>query len=527
MIGAILLTQWRSMRTFRSGGFSVSSAFSWLSGILFYGFWSLAAFGAQAFFSNPENSGYFPAVLLPGLLLMLCYWQITPIVTASMGGSLDLKKLLVYPIPHGKLFAIELLLRVTTCLEMPIVLIGIVIGLLRNPAIHGALPLLLSALAFFAINVLLTAGFRNLLEQLLRRKRTKELLMFLVVAMSVAPQLLLGRKVRLKNLSQWNPSPLHLSWGADTFIVPGLVLAVCLVLAYLFARFMFESGLRFDGEQSRIATAPASQSASRWGWIFTWPERVFPDPVAAIMEKELRSSLRTPQFRFVLVIGSAFGLLIYLPMLMRGGPGGSSFMSDNILAFASVYAVLMLGNVSYFNSFGFERSAVQAWYSYPVRFRTTVIAKNLSAICFILLELLIVTLVSVVFRFNVTPQKLVESIIVSLICALYLIAIGNIASVRLSHPMNAERISQSGSSKAKNVIILAAFPILVLPVGLAYWARSVFGSSTVFFGVLGLAAAFGLVLYFIGLDTTVRIGTERRERILTDLSRGDGPVSVS
>ena len=534
MIAAILLAQWRSMRSFRSGSFSISTAFSWLSGFLFYGFWSFAAFAGQSFFKNPENSAYFPLVLSSALLVILLYWQITPIITASMGASLDLKKLLAYPIPHTKLFTIELLLRVTTCIEMPIVLIGIAIGLLRNPQMHGTLAILLAVLCFLAINLLLTAGLRNLLEQLLRRKRAKELLMFLLVAISVAPQYLLAKRLHPSDLSKWLPDSPYLPWAATAhlmlgsgYAIPALTLAVSLLLAFLFARSQFEVGLRFDGEQSRITAPSRAQTGSKTEWLFRWPAYLFPDPIAAIIEKELRCSFRTAQFRFIFAMASAFGLILYIPMRMRGVPGHSTVMSENILAFASVYAVLMLGNVSYFNSFGFERSAVQAWYSYPVPFRTTIIAKNLSALCFIACELLLVSLVAAVFRFSITPAKLLESLLVSLICALYLIAVGNIASVRLSHPMNPERVSQGGSAKAKNAIILAAFPILVLPVGLAYWARSVFGSQIVFLGILALAAIFGAVLYFIGLDTTVRIGSERRERILTDLSRGDGPVSVT
>jgi hypothetical protein len=37
-------------------------------------------------------------------LLAFAYWQLMPVVSASWGGA-DLKKLLAYPIPHGKLFS--------------------------------------------------------------------------------------------------------------------------------------------------------------------------------------------------------------------------------------------------------------------------------------------------------------------------------------------------------------------------------------------------------------------------------------
>ena len=533
MISAILLAQWRSMRTFRTGGLSPSTVFSWLSGFVFYGFWCFAAFGAEEFFKNPANGQYFALVLSSGLLIVLLYWQITPIITASMGASLDLKKLLAYPIPHRKLFAIELLLRVTTCFEMPILLFGTAIGLLRNPDLGGmrnAPGIVVTVSAFIALNIFLTAAFRNLLERLLRVKRTKEVLMFLVVAISILPQFLIAKHIRSTDISKWLPDSPYLPWSAashillrTSFAIPALTITAVLAAAYLFARSQFERSLRFDGESSRVRAFSSPQA--RWEGLFKWPAKIFPDPIAAIIEKELRSSLRTPQFRFVFMMAAAFGLVLYLPA--RISSRQNPFMAENMISFASIYGVLLLGNVSYFNCFGFERSAVQAWYSYPVPFRTTMIAKNLSALSFILVELVLVSIVAAVFRFQIVPEKVMESFAVSLICALYLVAIGNIASVRLAHALNPERVSQGGSSKAKNAIILAAFPILVLPVGLAYWARFVFNSNLIFFALLLFAATFGAILYYIGLDSAVRIGMERRERILTELSRGDGPVSAT
>ena len=271
MISAILLAQWRSMRTFRTGGLSPSTAFSWLSGFVFYGFWCFLTFGAEEFFKNRENGESFAHVLSPGLLLVLLYWQITPIITASMGGSIDLKKLLAYPIPHRKLFAIELLLRVTTCLEMPILLLGTVIGLLRNPDLGGvrnAPGILVTVLAFIALNILLTAAFRNLLERLLRIKRTKELLMFVVVAVSVLPQFLIAKHVRPTDFGKWLPDSPYLPWSAAShillrtgFAIPALTIAVVLTAAYFFARSQFERSLRFDGESGQRACRQFTASA--------------------------------------------------------------------------------------------------------------------------------------------------------------------------------------------------------------------------------------------------------------------------
>ena len=56
--------------------------------LLFYGFWLFAAYTAQAFLANPGNQTYFEPVLSPSLLIVFLYWQITPVITATMGASL-------------------------------------------------------------------------------------------------------------------------------------------------------------------------------------------------------------------------------------------------------------------------------------------------------------------------------------------------------------------------------------------------------------------------------------------------------
>jgi len=538
MIAAILLAQWRSMRTFRSGGSRAAAVVSWISGLLFYGFWAAAAFGAQAFFANPENGHLFSIVLSSGLVLMFLYWQVTPVITASMGASLDLKKLLAYPIPHGKLFLVEVLLRLTTCGEMLLVLAGVVIGLWRNPVTGGLrhAPVLLgAAFLYIAFNILLAAGLRNLLERLLLRKRMKEVMMFLLITASILPQFLLNKKFRPAQLDSLSiPDTLFLPWSAtshlllsSSFAVPLAAMSVCLALAYFFSRWQFETNLHFDGSSAKAPAALKRMGTIRYDAFFRWPARVFPDPVAAIIEKELRSLVRTPQFRLIFLLGSAFGLIMWLPHLMGKGRNTHSFMNENILTFASVYGVLVLGQVSYFNCFGLERSAAQAWYSFPVPIIRTLVAKNLAAATFIALQVTMVTLTSIVLRLDVSPLKFIENVVVSGLAAVYLMAFGNIASVRMPRAVNPDKMTQSGASKAMNAVILLVFPVVMLPIGLAYWARTVFHSEPVFFALLGVAAILGAILYWMGLTSAADAAYGRREKILSDLSRGEGPLSIT
>jgi ABC-2 type transport system permease protein len=537
MIWAILRAQWLSMRAFRLSGKPASAIFSMVTSLLFYGFWVFAAYAAQAFLANPDNNDSFTLFLSPALLAAFLYWQVTPVITATMGASLDMKKLLVYPVPHGQLFLIEVMLRVTTCLEMLLIVAGISIGIARNPAMGGlaAIPrVLLASGLFIAINLLLSAGLRSLLERLMLRRRTREIMIPLLVALSVAPQFLVRSKVDPERMKRFfTPMP-YLPWGAaaeillhQDVLLPAALLLLFACVAYIFGRSQFEAGLRYDGESGTVRKPAIRQEQ---GWIerfVRFPARFLPDPIGAIFEKETVSLSRMPPFRLIFMMGSALGVILWLPRILNGQAFAPGFLNNNILTFASCYSVLVIGQVTYFNSFGFDRSAAEAWFSMPVPIGKTITGKNLAAAFFILLELLLTLMVAFVFRVPLSAQRIAESFCVSLIAALYLLSFGNITSTRVPRVLNPEKIGQGGSSKAMNALIMLCFPLVLSPIALAYWARSVFESDAVFYGMLGLASAFGALLYWIAMDSATEAANSRREKILAELSRGEGPVSVS
>ena len=111
IISAILRAQLLSMRL-RTGTRRGGAVFSAITGLVFYGFWTAARLGRGFYFSPiPGNAANFVPVLSSGLLFVTLYWQVAPVISAGFGASLDLRKLLAYPIPHGKLFTVEILLR--------------------------------------------------------------------------------------------------------------------------------------------------------------------------------------------------------------------------------------------------------------------------------------------------------------------------------------------------------------------------------------------------------------------------------
>src|SRR5579859_7050613 len=107
MIAAILRAQLLSMRI-RSGRRG-SAVLGLITGGIFYGFWAFFAWTLMLFFSLEDQTPLFVPGLCWALMFVTLYWQLAPVISASFGASLDLKKLLAYPIPHNKLFLVEVM----------------------------------------------------------------------------------------------------------------------------------------------------------------------------------------------------------------------------------------------------------------------------------------------------------------------------------------------------------------------------------------------------------------------------------
>src|ERR1700691_3147787 len=160
-IGAIVWAQWRSTRNLlpraNLGGLIFSGALT----TVWYGAFTYFAVLAAILLSRPGELGSFHKILPPALLLCLLYWQVIPVLLTSMGASLDLRKLLVYPIPKRALFAIEVILRVSTGIEMLLLLIGAAIGLLFDAAVPHWAPFSLAVGVIFSL--FCSTGIRDLL----------------------------------------------------------------------------------------------------------------------------------------------------------------------------------------------------------------------------------------------------------------------------------------------------------------------------------------------------------------------------
>jgi ABC-2 type transport system permease protein len=314
----------------------------------------------------------------------------------------------------------------------------------------------------------------------------------------------------------------------DSALLALISLCAWTAVALWFGRAQFERNLRYDAVAAQ-ATPLSPVSAQRQAWterFYRWPSLFLRDPLAGLVEKELRTLARSPRFRMVFIMGFTFGLMVWFPMIAgrRGGHAGEG--SQFFLVAVCVYAMTLLGQVSYWNCLGMDRSAAVFYFAAPQPIGLVLIGKNIASLFFIYLEALILSGVTVALGMSGGGRLVIETLLVVGVCAGYMLGLGNLSSVHYPRPLSPERVSHGGGSGVQGLIFLL-YPLALAPVFLAYLARYAFDSETAFVVGMIIAAAIGAILYWQAMESSVRTAVKRREQILQELSKGDGPVSAN
>jgi ABC-2 type transport system permease protein len=527
---AILWAQWRTLRnSYPRAGIGWTNILT----SIWYGFWTLAAVAAARLLANPENLGLLK-VVLPGILFVVfLYWQVVPLLLAATGASLDLRKLQAYPIPISQLFGIEVLLRLTAGIEMLLVLMGVAAGTLLNPK----LPVwsTLAFLPYILFNLFLAVGVRDLVARLLARKRVREIAFFLLVICAALPQMLLTRSPSTGGrIRMFLASETHFGWpwsvtanlvqGVDVLHSLGIILAWTAAVA-VFGRWQFHRTLSFDADAAR---ASGSEPVSQLGLaerFYRLPSAVFADPLGALIEKEVRFLMRSPRFRLVFLMGFTFGLVIWLPMAFGRAGMPRTFLGTNYLTVVSVYSLLLLSEVCFWNSFGFDRSAAQVYFLAPLSFSRVLIGKNLSALFFIVLEISAITAVCALLGMPLNLMRLAEAYSVAGVISIFLLGAGNLLSIHQARAVDPATSFRKGTASRVQAILFIVYPVAFLPAGLAYLARWAFDSEIAFFAVLAINGSIGLVVYRIALESAVAAAERLKEQMVTALSAGEAPIA--
>jgi ABC-2 type transport system permease protein len=320
---------------------------------------------------------------------------------------------------------------------------------------------------------------------------------------------------------------LPLGQTASTTALSWLSLCAWVLLAGWFGRAQFERNLRYDTLAAQATPmTPLSARTRRWTERFyRFPGILWSDPLAAIVEKELRTLMRSPRFRMVFVMGFTFGLMFWLPMVLRRNASHAGFLAHNFLVIVCVYAMTLIGQVTYWNCFGIDRSAAVFYFAAPQPMSRTLLGKNIACLFFVYLEAVVLMSLTLAVRVNFSLGQAAETFMVIGICATYVMALGNISSVHYPRALSPERVSQSGGGNRAQALVMMLYPVVLLPVILAYVARYAFESQAAFVVVLSVAAVIAAVFYGLAMESAVKAASTRRQFILEELSRGDGPIA--
>lgn len=477
---------------------------------------------------------------IPGTyLLVMGYWQVAPILTMSLGVSLDLRKVGIYPISTRTLFGVECLLRIGTGFEMLILLFGLQFGLI----LHGsprALDMTAAAIAFVILNVFLSAGVRNLMERLFRRRHWREAFVFLFVGITVVPSIMMQSETaretgswlaeRGSGLPDWVlPSNVagRMAMGQAQ---PGdpFILAVMIAIAAVFGYEQFRRTVR-HGVTGTAASAKPAAGASIIGFLRERLVRVvqwLPDPSAALIEREFRYLWRSPRFRLPFIMGFSFGVLVWLPIMLHFRDRPNDWVNQSAVTFISLYSFLMLGPVLFLNRFGFDRGGTRSFYWLPLRFRTVLLTKNLVSLLVAITEVLLIAAAAKLLGLALGRWSVLEAVGVSAIALLYLTSIGNIMSVRFPVASNPDRVSRAGPGHGiRAAVQFFIYPMMMSPIMLAYVIRYVRGDLNGFLAWLVGISVVGVALYAITLWYSARYGDMRREAMLSSLLEGAAPVA--
>jgi ABC-2 type transport system permease protein len=314
----------------------------------------------------------------------------------------------------------------------------------------------------------------------------------------------------------------RLALGEFSWLSLGVMLAWTLA-AYVFGRTQFERGLRFDAAEASAGSS-SRRRVSRLEWWYQLPNAVFRDPLAALIEKELRFLSRAPRFRLVFLMGFSFGLLIWAPIAFGRLSTERSFLSDNYLTMVSIYALLLLSDALFWNCFGFDRSAAQLYFLVPVKMSTVLAGKNLAAAFLVLMEITAIALVCALLRLPMSARQILEAFAVTCVITLFILAVGNLSSLYNPRAVNPVKTMKTAAQSRSQALLMLGFPLTLVPVALAYLARYAFDTEWAFFGVLLFGGVAGVLVYSFSMQSALKAAADRREQIISALSRGEGPI---
>jgi ABC-2 type transport system permease protein len=422
-------------------------------------------------------------------------WLLFPVLIASFQEQSDLGILLRFPVHFGSYFLLYLisgLMEASTIVGV-LCCLGVWLGIvMARPDLYLWTTLGLSMFAVF--NILLVCAVFAWIERWLAQRKTREILgaAFMVLMVSVlvingvfSQKRLEGRKshkeqaaplsealdkyaplLKTANLvQQWLPPGLSartLQRTTEQKPVAGFASLSLLGLWVVVAGSALAGRLKAQYRGQNLSWASSRDKASGRGSGWTLGGS---GPFAAIVEKELRSLLRTLPLLWAVSVPLLFVLVI--AGVFHRSP--SSDMNSFPYAFPLCVAYALLGFTGlFYNNLGAEGAGIQLLFFSPTPIRTVMLAKNLlHSILFVLVGFAAGALSC--FRLGVPPLVVLVDTGAWLLFALPCnLATGIIFSLAMPYRINPGRITRPAGAQANTL------PAMFIQLGVLGVGASVF-----------------------------------------------------
>lgn len=440
------------------------------------------------------------------LATLYIMWLAAPLLAASVNESLDLSKILQYPIPPGRLYFANIL---GGFLDMPVLtalipLLTIPIGLATNPL--TAILLLFVLVVFVFHTISLSQAVTTLLWGLLRSRRIKDVWFVLVSVGGIV--FFSGYQVMIRRFDETAMGYLMVArpdrvvkfsppgWAVDAAFALNrgdwlsfawrisLLLIVCYATVRI-AGVLVHRIVTGDLALEKYGNAKASgEAVSRSNGSVRRRNqsrlaRFLPPAVAAMYELEWRTMMRDPAVKVDLVRN--IGWMVAWPIILifsssdNGQSGLAYILRSGAWVFVGVMAALgMATYVISHNIFARDRSGIGLLFTLPTRRMDIIVGKNLANMVFATAGNLILCAVAawLVHRPALFPAAVIAGQSLALVC----VAAGNILSVYHPYPLPERGQNPYGTRSSGFtffgcfgfILMIAAAVCLSLPVAGAF-----------------------------------------------------------
>ena len=459
---------------------------------------------------------------IPIAAIVYGVWQSWTAVSLTMNerDAIDLRRLLVYPVPPSRLYLAGL---GTSLVADPFALFWLVLlaGMVAGAAVArpGAWLLLLAVVlgAFAVATVALVALAQELLARIARHRRWRELAaltalagwLLIVFALASGPALHGARP--LLRQARWLLYPAALAAEAAEHLyaqrparaLPWLLLLAAAAVATGWVAYRVAlSTARSGGEEARIVVGRSGRKRT------FLPERLGP-----LFEKEVLYLLRHPAARIYLVILPALSALLGWKGPFRTGGELAELVAALPLFGLAAYVHLAV-QMFWVNALGWERGGARVLFLAPVPPRQVLAAKNLALATYACTLFALSGGAYLIVAGPPRPWALGAATALAVGLAPVLYALGNVVSVMLPRaaPFGVQRAGALSpvAAMAAMAITSGALALYAAPVLIAVWMDALW---VVPFAWAALAVA-GAVVWWVTLPATAALLASRREEIL-------------